>query len=135
LAEVWLRSNRQVALLSGIEWNVDDSVGLNGPADFLLCRSTILYYVTAPVLVAVEAKRDRIPDGMGQCAAELVAAQRFNQKQQQVLDPLYGCVTTGANWKFLRLHGQQLDIDIGEYSISQPDRLLGVLLHCCGVDV
>jgi hypothetical protein len=135
LGEVWHRSSRQIAVLSGVDWNVDDSVGLNGVAGFFLCRSSIMLYVTNPVFVAIEAKRDSIPDGLGQCAAEMVAAQRFNLTAGTPLDPVYGCVTTGANWKFLRINGQQLDIDIDEYSISPPDRILGVLLHCCGVSV
>jgi len=135
LAEVWKRSDRQVALLSGVDLNVDASVGLNGTCDFLLCRSTNLYFISAPVLVAVEAKRDSIPDGLGQCAAEMVAAQRFNQKAGKPIDPIYGCVTTGANWKFLRLASQHLDIDIDEYSITQPNHILGVLMHCCGVTI
>ena len=133
LAEVWKRSDRRIAVLSGVEFTVDASVGLNGICDFLLCRSSNLYFVSAPVLVAVEAKRDSIPDGLGQCAAEMVAAQRFNQKADGSIGPIYGCVTTGATWKFLRLTARHLDIDIDEYSITQPDRILGVLLHCCGV--
>jgi hypothetical protein len=133
LAEVWHRSGRRIALLSGIEFNVDAAAGLNGTCDFLLCRSDNLYFVTAPVLVAVEAKRDSIPDGLGQCAAEMIAAQRFNQQAGTPLDPVFGCVTTGANWRFLRLSGSRLDIDVDEYLISQPERILGVLLHCCGV--
>ena len=133
MAEVWKRSARQIAVMSGVDLNVDASVGLNGICDFLLCRSSNLYFVSAPVLVAVEAKRDSIPDGLGQCAAEMVAAQRFNQKADVSINPIYGCVTTGATWKFLRLTAQHLDIDIDEYSITQPDRILGVLLHCCGV--
>lgn len=135
LAEVWHRSKRRVSLLSGVPLIVDDTVGLNGVCDFLLCLSSNLYFVTAPVLVALEAKRDSIPDGLGQCAAEMVAVQRFNQKAGKAIDPIYGCVTTGASWKFLRLTGQHLDIDIDEYGITQPDRILGVLLHCCGVQV
>ena len=133
LSEVWHRSNRQIAMLSGVDWHVDDKAGLNDVADFLLCRSPIMLYVTAPVLVAVEAKRDSIPDGLGQCAAEMVAAQRFNQQAGKPIDPIYGCVTTGSVWKFLRLAGKQLDIDIDEYFIDQPNRILGVLMHCCGV--
>ena len=133
LAEVWKRSARQIAVLSGVEFTVDASVGLEGICDFLLCRSSNLYFVSDPVLVAVEAKRDRIPDGLGQCAAEMVAAQRFNQKSAVSIRPLYGCVTNGANWKFLRLTAQHLDIDIDEYSITQPDCILAILLHCCGV--
>ncbi len=133
LTEVWYRSGRQVVMLSGVEWSVDTAAGLNGVADFLLCRSTLMLYVSAPVLVAVEAKRDSIPDGLGQCAAEMVAAERFNQQAGTPIDPIYGCVTTGANWRFLRLAGKVLDIDVDEYPIHQPDRILGVLLYCCGV--
>lgn len=133
LAEVWKRSEREIAVLSGVEWNVDVAAGLNGVCDFLLCRSTNLYVVSAPVLVAVEAKRDSIPDGLGQCAAEMVAAQRFDAQAGQDRDPIYGCVTTGSLWRFLRLTGTRLEIDIDEYVIGQPDRILGVLLFCCGV--
>ena len=132
IAEVWNRSNRNVAVISGMELDVDASVGLNGICDFALCQSSMLYFITAPVLVVVEAKRDTVMGGLGQCAAEMVAAQRFNQNAGKPIDPIYGCVTTGSLWKFLRLTGTHLDIDIGEYSISQPDRILGVLLHCCG---
>jgi hypothetical protein len=133
LAEVWHRSRRQVAVLSGVPLIVDEAVGLTGICDFLLCLSSNLYFVSAPVLVALEARQDSIPDGLGQCAAEMLAARRFNQRANKPLDPVYGCVTTGANWKFLRLAGGHLDIDIDEYSITQPDRIFGVLLHCCGM--
>jgi hypothetical protein len=135
LAEVWPCSQRQVVVISGADWQVDTTVGLNGVADFVLCRSSLMIYITAPVLVGVEAKRDSISDGLGQCAAEMVAAQRFNQKAGMPIDPIYGCVTTGANWRFLRLATNQLDIDIDEYLINQPERILGILLHCCGVSV
>lgn len=133
LGEVWHRSRRQIALLSGVPLNVDEAAGLNGTCDFLLCRSSMLYFVTAPILVAVEAKRDSIPDGLGQCAAEMVAVQRFNKKANAPIEPVYGCVTTGANWKFLRLRARHLEVDVDEYSIAQPDRILGVLFRCCGV--
>ncbi len=135
LAEVWRRSEHRISLYSGVELNVDEGVGLNGVCDFLLGRSSQLYYVEAPIVAVVEAKKDSIPEGLGQCAAELVAVQRFNRKANKPQDPTYGCVTTGALWRFLRLSGQWLDIDLDEYQIAQADRILGVLLHCCGVTV
>ncbi len=135
MGEVWARSRRQIAVYSGLEFNVDVARGLNGICDFVLGVSKQVYFIEAPVLVAVEAKRDSIPDGLGQCGAEMIAAQLFNQQAGKPSETIYGCVTTGSNWKFLRLRGQHLDIDIDEYSISQPDRILGVLLHCCGVTV
>jgi len=59
---------------------------------------------------------------------EMVRCHRFNQKGRQGDDPIYGCVTTGSVWNFLRLTGQHLEIDLDEYGIAQPDRILGVLL-------
>jgi hypothetical protein len=133
LGEVWLRSKRQVSLLSGVMLNVDESAGLKGICDFLLCRSPMLYLVQAPILVAVEAKRDNIPEGFGQCAAEMIAAQRWNVQQKESIPIISGCVTTGAAWRFLQLEGSTLQIDLDEYSISQAEQVLGILLHCCGV--
>jgi hypothetical protein len=135
LAEVWHRSNRRISLYSGVELNVDEATGLNGICDFLLGLSPQLYYVEAPVLAVVEAKKDSIPEGLGQCAAEMIALQSFNQKAGKPYDPIYGCVTTGTLWRFLRLSGKRLEIDLDEYQLAQADRILGVLLHCCGIHV
>lgn len=135
LSEVWLRSDKRIAVLSGFDFDVDPAAGLTGTADFLLCRSENLYDVSTPVLVAVEAKRDSIPDGLGQCAAEMIAAQRLNARTNQQVDTVYGCVTTGVSWKFLRLRTNRLDIDADEYMIAAPDRILGLLLSCCGVSI
>lgn len=63
----------------------------------------------------------------------MLAAIRFNREAGEPTELMYDCVTTGSLWKFLRLTGQLLEIDTNEYSITQPDRILGVLLHCCGV--
>ncbi|WP_020472891.1 hypothetical protein [Zavarzinella formosa] len=133
LGEVWLRSNHEISVISGASLNVDEAAGLKGICDFILSRGRQLFAASAPIVTIVEAKRDSISDGLGQCAAEMVAAQRFNLRAGRPIDPIYGCVTTGTFWRFLRLRGTELDIDLTEYPISQPDRILGVLLHCCGV--
>ncbi|MFO0762834.1 MAG: hypothetical protein U0359_40730 [Byssovorax sp.] len=44
------------------------------------------------------------------------------------METLYGVVTTGTAWKFLSLTGKTLGIDLNEYSISQPDKILGILV-------
>jgi hypothetical protein len=133
LAEVWRLSKHGISIYSGVEFNVDEGVGLNGVCDFLLGQSPQMYFVEAPILTVVEAKKDSIPDGLGPCAAAMVAVQRFNRKANKPEGAVYGCVSTGSLWRFLRLNGQRLEIDLDEYQISQADRILGVLLHCCGV--
>ena len=126
LAEVWRRSEHRISLYSGVELNVDEAAGLNGVCDFLLGRSPQLYYVEAPVVAVVEAKKDSIPEGLGQCAATMVGAQRFNQQANQPIDPIYGCVTTGEAWQFLRLQESDLVIDRSRYYIDNVGAILAV---------
>ena len=75
-----VRKRTHAGLFSGIEFNVDDARGLRGVCDFLLSRSQNAFFVEAPVLSVVEAKNDNIKSGLGQCIAEMVAAQLFNAR-------------------------------------------------------
>jgi hypothetical protein len=117
----------QVSIFSGQELTQDRQLGLNGICDFLISRSSIQVKLEAPVVAIVEAKKGVLQDGWGQCIAEMVAAQRFNQQHQSPPWPIYGIVTTGTNWQFLNLEGQQVWIEPQEYSLEPIDRLLGIL--------
>ena len=57
----------------------------------------------------------------------MVAAQRFNAEAGNDIPRVYGATTSGMNWLFLKLEGQQLSIDMTAYSIDRCDRLLGIL--------
>ena len=65
--------------------------------------------------------------GLGQCAAEMVVAYRFNRQHSQADFPIYGAISTGTNWRFLRLEGQHIFIDRTEYFVPQIDQILGIL--------
>ena len=69
-----------------------------------------------------------IKSGLGECAAEMVAANLFNEQQQNQISAIYGAVTTGEIWKFLRLEKQTLSIDIKEYFLNDLDKILGVFV-------
>jgi len=120
--------NHQISLYSGIDFSVDESQGLNGFCDFILSQSPDQVFLESPVLCVVEAKNENIKTAYGQCAAEMIAAQIFNQRNQQD-GIVFGLVTTGSNWKFLKLEQQNPSIDYDEYLISQSDKILGILLH------
>gem|GEM_PF-2291869 len=62
--------------------------------------------ITAPVAVIVAAKKGELDAGLGQCIAEMVAAQRFNQQQGNAVATIYGTVTSGSLWRFLELENQ-----------------------------
>ncbi|MBW4599749.1 MAG: hypothetical protein KME29_09060 [Calothrix sp. FI2-JRJ7] len=129
LLEVKRKSDYSISLFSGKEFNVDITKGLNGSPDFLISTSPEQYYIKAPVMVLVEAKNQDINSGLGQCASEMIAAQIFNQKNNQTLDTIYGCITTGILWKFLKLEQQKLYIDIYEIALRPIDHLLGIFMQ------
>jgi hypothetical protein len=133
LGELWRLADYRIALLVGTRFDVDESAGLTGVCDFMIGRPPQLHYVTAPLVMIVEAKNDDIPAGLGQCSAAMVAAQRFNRGRNSDIATIHGAVTDGERWKFLRLREVDLDIDMTEYLVSDPDRILGILLDIVGV--
>jgi hypothetical protein len=119
--------DKRVQLFSGEEFNVDQERGLNGFCDFLFSRSDNPYTIDAPVLMMVEAKRGEIEFGLGQCVAEMFAAQTYNQSQEQNIPTIYGCVTSGRLWQFLKLEGDLVTIDPTNYSLMPVQKILGIL--------
>jgi len=128
LAEVRRLGGGSISFFSGVDFTVDPEVGLGGVCDYLFSLSSLQLVVQAPVLAVVEAKNDNIKSGLGQCVAEMLAAQRFKAGRGLELPHLYGVVTTGSAWKFLRLSGSNVVVDEAEYHISQPDVILGILV-------
>jgi hypothetical protein len=129
LADVRRHSNYQVSLFSGKEFNVDQDQGLAGYCDFILCLSREQLYIQAPVMVVIEAKNENIIGGLGQCMAAMVAAQRLNQQTSRDIPAIFGAVTTGTNWRFLKLQNHTVWIDKTEYYIREVDQILSILMH------
>lgn len=127
LLEVRKLTHNAVELFSGEEFSVDRDRGLNGFCDFLLSRSSVPYLVEAPVVMVVEAKKGELDIGLGQCIAEMVAAQLFNEAQGKAIPIIYGSVTSGRLWQFLQIEGKQVTIDVNEYQIIPVERILGIL--------
>ncbi|MBG1261808.1 hypothetical protein [Nostoc commune] len=117
----------QIGLFSGVDFTVDNSKGLNGTCDFIITKSPEILILTAPVITVVEAKKENINAGLGQCAAEMVAAKIFNQQAATEIKTIYGAVTTGSIWQFLKLEAQTLTIDLSEYYLKDVNKILGIL--------
>ncbi len=118
-----------ISLFSGIDFNVDDESGLAGVCDFLISLSPVQFVLEAPVIVLVEAKKDDLEIGLGQCVAEMVAAQYFNAEKGNDIRRIYGATTSGREWRFLKLEGKKLHIDMAVYQIAQCDKILGILAN------
>ena len=118
---------RRISLFSGVDFSVDDESGLVGVCDFLISLSPWQEFVEAPVIVLVEAKNDNPRDGAGQCVAEMLAAQRFNAEKRNEIPRVYGATTTGVMWRFMKLEGQRLSIDMAVYQLVQCEQIFGIL--------
>jgi hypothetical protein len=129
LVELRKLLDRQISLFSGVDFTVDPESGLNGVCDFIITRSSHQLFVSAPILMLVEAKNENMKAGLAQCIAEMVAAQRFNVTEGNANARVAGVVTTGSNWKFLQLEEAQVTIDQREYYIDQVGKILAVLRH------
>lgn len=127
LLEARRLANKQVQIFSGEEFDVDRELGLNGFCDFLFSRSDSRLTIDAPVLMIVEAKRGELEFGFGQCVAEMVAAQIYNQKQEQPISVIYGSVTSGKLWQFLKLEGSIVTVDLTTYPVMPVQKVLGIL--------
>jgi hypothetical protein len=128
LLEIRRKLNYQISLFSGIEFNVDPSKGLNGFCDFLMSNSQEQLFVCTPILAIVEAKNENLKAGLGQCIAEMVAAQLFNQQEGNEISVIYGAVTTGTVWQFLELENKVVSIDLTEYFIRDIQKIIGILI-------
>ncbi len=117
----------KIGIYSGVKFNVDLQQGLYGICDFVLSKGPVLPTIQAPALLMVEAKKNDIEEGLGQCSAEMVAAQIFNRREGNDISSIYGCVTTGESWQFLRLIDDRLEIDKNRYFIAQLQDILGIL--------
>ena len=127
LVELWEHFNRNISFFSGIDFNVDAENGLTGVCDFLVSLSSSLFDLEAPAIILVEAKRDNLTAGLGQCVAEMVAAQSFNAEQGNDIPCVYGGLTSGIDWVFLKLEEKKLQLDMAAYTIERCDKILGIL--------
>jgi hypothetical protein len=134
LIELRKMMNHQISLFSGVEFNVDKEKGLNGVCDYIISLSKEQLYLSSPIISIVEAKNDNIKSGLAQCAAEMIAARIFNEQKESLIKTIYGIVTTGSIWKFMKLE-DRLYIDIKEYYIEQLGKIMGIMLQIINSEI
>jgi hypothetical protein len=129
LLELRRSQGDRFALFSGVELAVDPGRGLNGVCDFIITKSPRQFILSSPLIAIVEAKNDNLRSGLGQCIASMYAAQLYNQQSSASVDAVFGVVTTGSAWKFLKLQQVVVTLDVKEYYIDNPAKVLGILTH------
>ena len=118
-------SGNRFSIYSGHRLDVDPAQGLIGECDFILSASEPVLPLQAPIATVVEAKKNDIEGGLGECVAQMVAADRFNESSGRSGAPVFGCVTTGEAWQFARLAGREALLEQHRLYIDNVDGILG----------
>lgn len=115
------------SVYSGAIINADDSKQLNGECDFILSSGKQSFEIETPLFCLIEAEDHDIEKNIPQCIAQMEGARIYNEKEGKFLQAIYGCVTTGTEWQFLKLENKNCFIDKKRYYINDLPTLLGVL--------
>jgi len=121
-----IKKQLNISFFSGIDFTVDKEKGLNGFCDFIISKSPEQLFLDSPVLAVVEAKNEKIVSGLGQCIAEMIATKIYNERENNSISCIYGAVTTGHAWKFLKFEKDTAYIDIEDYYIKSPKKIIGI---------
>ncbi len=126
LLEISFFFKENVTLYSGEDLYIDEKRDLSGACDFLLSKHPLKSVMQAPIVTLAEAKDEDMDYGKGQCLAQMYGAQIFNAQKGKPQTHLYGCAVTGDDWKFMRLEGSKVYIDIETYYLSDLPKILGI---------
>lgn len=125
LLELRERNNDFFTVYSGENLNVEGENGLNGECDFILAKDIHTYTISYPIIQIVEAKKGDIDLGVAQCTAQMIGAKIYNQQNGTPVEIIYGCVTNGYDWLFLKLANDTIYLDNQVYYLGNLEELLG----------
>jgi hypothetical protein len=99
---------------------------LSGVPDYMFTYLDQEQYdlLSYPIVTTVEAKAENFVEGWAQCAAQMIACQKLNEKPDVII---FGIVTTGKIWEFARMEGNLIIVDENSYSIDNLQKLMNIL--------
>lgn len=126
LLELRKRTDRMFTIYSGEFFNVEPREGLAGPSDIILSMGAESYSISSPVMSIVQAYKNNLDLGLGKCVAQMIAADIFNEREDNQITTIYGCVTTGEQWLFLRLEGDSIQIHPHRFFLNELTDIIGM---------
>ena len=138
LLELRKRTDRMFTIYSGEYFNVEPREGLAGPSDIILSMGAESYSISSPVMSIVQAYKNNLDLGLGKCVAQMIAADIFTEREDNQITTIYGCVTTGEQWLFLRLEGDTIQIHPHRFFLNELTDIIGMfqsMLDNCKEDI
>ncbi|TAE40147.1 MAG: hypothetical protein EAY79_04665 [Runella slithyformis] len=109
----------KISVYSGEPLATDE---LWGVCDFLITKDPNSFDPKGGYFILVEAKKNDLLSGVPQCVAEMYAAQVLNKND----DLVYGCVSTGLEWLFIKLENKTATTHLNVFTISEVNTILGI---------
>jgi hypothetical protein len=126
LKEVRRNNAEKITYFSGFSFDVSAEKSLTGICDFIFGYAPQTLEINTPIFCLIEAKNRTLEEGLGQCAAEMYAAQLYNSQEGDDIPVVYGSVTNGYDWVFLKLENNLLIVDTQRFTVLKIAELLGV---------
>ncbi len=127
LTEVAKVYAEKVSFFSGEQINIKPEDDLSGECDFFFALQPPKLYIDAPIISLTEAKDEDMDWGIAQCAAQMLGAKYFNEEKNKNIPVIFGCVTTGTGWQFLKFENDIYYVDTKIY--TDLKEILGVWHH------
>jgi hypothetical protein len=127
LVEIKKRNLDDIQVFSGEIIKADSQQGLNGEIDFIISRTPETLKPKNPLLIVTESKLGLIDGSVNQAAAQMIGIRVFNEKRKYERTPIYGAVTDGMAWRFLKLDENNFYVDNNKFTTDKLPLLLGVL--------
>ena len=100
---------------------------MNGEIDFIFSRTPETLKPKNPLLIVTESKLGLIDGSVNQAAAQMIGIRVFNEKRNYPKTIIYGSVTDGTTWRFLKLDNDNFYVDTNKFTTDNLPLLLGVL--------
>ena len=127
LVEIKKLNLEDIQVFSGEIIKADVKQGLNGEIDFIISRTPETLKPKNPLLIVTESKLGLIDGSVNQAAAQMIGIRVFNENRHYERTAIYGAVTDGAMWRFLKLEDNNFYVDTNKFSTDKLSLLLGVL--------
>ncbi|MBF2064485.1 MAG: hypothetical protein IGS39_08695 [Calothrix sp. C42_A2020_038] len=124
IKEVWKVYRTKFVLWSHRSLNFDKK--LSGYPEYILATRSPLGKIVfdKPYFILVEAKQDDFEGAWAQCLAEMIAAQKLNNKLKVTI---YGITSNGGFWQFGKLEENIFSKNIKYYTIQQLEELFAAV--------
>jgi hypothetical protein len=119
-----------VNVFSGVRLDGDPEAGLVGECDFILARTRSRLALQTPLMVIRQATKHDVIENLWPCAAQMLGAIKYNERLRPATPHVYGCVTSGYSWMFLKLQGGDLQIHPQHFEVTETGKLLWLFVEC-----